>query len=138
MRRRNVYQTFINLNMYSTQECLRTFSLVPEDMRFILSFFDFLSRTVRRRYTCSELTVACIILRRISFPCRWYDIERMFGMCAAKLCEIFWELSQRVFDNHKTLITPFHSSLIAENAELHSQNICTVGAMVPKFIGLLM
>lgn len=137
LRRRHVFEIRFNFNSFSTEECLKQFRFKPKDMNRILSIFAFDGRTGRRGYVCSDITAACIILRRLSYPCRWYDVELMFGMCTSKMSEIFCELSESIYDKHKNLLTPFRGRLMSQRASIYAERISSAGAMLPHCIGFI-
>lgn len=136
-RRRHVAETSFNFNIFSTLDCLRLFRFRPNDMGHVISFISFPGRTVRRGYVCSEITAACILLRRISYPSRWYELEYLFGMSCGKMSEIFWESCERVYNQHSSLISPFRSALMASRAHMYAQNIRGAGAMLPRCVGFI-
>lgn len=137
LRRRYVQQVIFNFNSFSTQECLRQFQFRPEDMKHILPIFNYHGRTGRRGYVCSEITAACILLRRISYPCRWFDLGKMFGVGCSKLSEIFWELSEWIYEHHHRLLKPFRAALMENRAPVYASKIRSAGAMLPHCIGFI-
>ena len=67
------------------------------ELRFDKSDLPVLLRTLRfpDRFVCSQRTVCsgteglCILLKRLSFPCRYSDMALRFGRNPTKLCLIF-------------------------------------------------
>ena len=69
--------------------------------------------TKRNRYACSPLLVTCVILRRLTTPCRWQDMELLFGRHGAQLSKMFWEGIDQMLETRVGLITgPIRSSFI--------------------------
>lgn len=135
--RRHVFESSFNYIVFSTQDSLRQFRFIPQDMGKIINLFSFEGKTVRRGYVCNDITAACILLSRISYSCQFYDLEGMFVMCSSKMSEIFWELAEQIYDNHRNLISPFRSSLMYGRATMYAQKIRAAGAMLPKCVGYI-
>lgn len=68
--RRHVYEYQFSFNSLSTQKCLCQFIFSLEDMKRILSIFNYHGSTQRQSYVCSEITAACILIKKISYPYR--------------------------------------------------------------------
>lgn len=48
-------------------------------------------RTSRKRYRCDPLLVTCVILRFMSAPKRWVDIETLLVKKISCISELYWE-----------------------------------------------
>ena len=79
-----------NLNGFSNQESLRNFRFLPFEIPKIAKLMAYnQSRTTRNGYQSDPITTCCIVLRKLSCPTRWSDVEILFGMHASALSEIF-------------------------------------------------
>lgn len=88
-----------NFNRFSESECLLYFRFCKEDIERLVSVFGWPSektRTSRGRYCVTPILSVCIILRLLASPCRWGDIEELFGKHGPQLSTVFWE-SNRMF-----------------------------------------
>ena len=75
-------------------------------------------KTESNRYRCDLITATCTALRRFSSPCRWRDVECMFGMHGSAMSEVLWEVIEKLVETRGGLFETFRSDLIAERAPL--------------------
>ena len=81
-----------NFNGLTQLDCLRMFRFEKDDLYKMVDCVGWplsIHTTKRNRYACDPVLVTCIIMRRISSPSRWSDLEIMFGKHASQLYEIF-------------------------------------------------
>lgn len=79
----------------------------------------------------------CIVLRRLSTPCRYRDIEVTFGKHASALSEIFWEVSMVFYKKLGKLVTSFRADLMKERAEVYAECIFMRSDALPKCVGFM-
>ena len=78
----------------------------------------------RNRYACSPLLVTCVILRRLSSPCRWRDMKLLFGRHGGQLSKMFWEGIEQMLETRVGLITgPIQSSFVCNRAPVYADAI---------------
>ena len=78
-----ISMTMFNLNAFSEEECYRNFRFRAKDIGKIVTMCGWDSgKTKRCGYIVEPVTATCVVLRKLSFPTRWKDIEKMFGMHA--------------------------------------------------------
>lgn len=77
-------------HVYVEEQCLIDFRFRQTEIGRIaqLTGWDG-GRKERNAYRCSGLYARCILLRRMESPCRYRDIEQVFGMHTSALSEIF-------------------------------------------------
>jgi hypothetical protein len=68
--------------------------------------------TTRRRYVFTPTGGICILLRRLSSPCRWTDLQAEFGRHNAALVEIFYAALDSFFDTFNQLVTKCPSGCV--------------------------
>lgn len=73
-RQRQVKAVYFNINIFSTEESLRLFHFRPEELKQVCSIVSFSGITKRRRYRCDPLIESCVMIRRLAFPCPWFDL----------------------------------------------------------------
>ena len=78
--------------------------------------------TTKNRYMCSPLLVTCVVLRRLTTPACWRDMEMMFGKHGGQLSEIFWEGMESLARQHLVL-SDIDSTIFSERAELSASAI---------------
>lgn len=122
-RKKCVNLITFNVNHFTELDCLKLFRFKKREISRVSECTNFHGRTARRGYVCDTLTAACIMLRTLSYPSRWYDLEKLLGIQSSMLSEIFWEVTLEFFKNNRHLVTPFRSELMRRRAGLYSQHI---------------
>ena len=90
---RNVSAASFNQNRFSEQESLQLFRFRSREIPIVASLMEWTSsKTKRSRYRCDPITACCVVLRKLSTPCRWFDVDILFGMRSSALSEVFWEV----------------------------------------------
>lgn len=81
---------YFSLNRYSDEQCLIDFSFLRKEIPIISNLFGWnRSTTSRNGYRCDYITDACIVLRRLSAPARWRNLEENGFLHQSQLCEVF-------------------------------------------------
>ena len=82
--------------------------------------------TTRNRHMCSPLLVTCVVLRRLTTPARWGDMEMLFGKHGGQLSEIFSEGMESFLEVCPHLVlSDIDSTFSSERAELYACAIKT-------------
>lgn len=68
-------------------------------------------RTSHSAYACDRTRTARIIMRRLAAPCRWNDLETIFGFRYYALSEIFLESLDYFIEDKKHVIETFRSDM---------------------------
>ena len=100
-----------NINSLSDAECYRQFRFNTIDFEKVCTLFTWNGKTSRNGYKCTTTTAACIVLRRLSYPCRWRDLEITFGMHESALSEVFHECLHTFVNNYQHLVRTFRTEL---------------------------
>jgi hypothetical protein len=138
LRTRHIASSNFNFNSYSDQSCLRDFRFCRKDVPRLVDVIGWVSgRTRRNRYKCEPLVAICILLRRLAYPCRWSDLEVVFGKHASALSEIYWEVAENLVERRGKLITKFRRELLRSRSELYSNAIENCGAPLDSCVGLI-
>lgn len=137
IRRRAVRETYFNVNIFSTEEALRLFRFRPVDIPRVVRVIDFEGVTDSRGYRCHPLTATCIMMRRLAYPCRWYDIELLFGMPSQTLSEVFWCITKRFRETCGVLTESLRPDLLVPRARMYADCIREKGAPLPNCIGFI-
>lgn len=61
--------------------------------------------TKRNTYACTPILAACVVLKRMSTPNLWSDLEELFRKHSPQLSEIFWQTLDGFVDRNEHLIT---------------------------------
>jgi len=92
--------------------------------------------TTRERYTFSNIEAMCILLRRMTYPARWFDLELFFGRSSSALCSIFLLLSEILVKKYKPILY-LDRDRIAGNLERFSRAIRQAGAPLDTCWGFI-
>lgn len=103
--KRNLTSTTFNVNKFYDEQCLKNFRFSRKETSRIADFIGFMiGKTTRNQYSCNFLTASCIVTRQLASPCRWTDVERMFGMRNYLLLEVFWEVLEAFIEEQDPLL----------------------------------
>ena len=138
VRSEHISSVSFNLNIYSERAALADFRFktteIPAIAR-IMNWHD--ERTKRCRYRCDSTTACCIVLGKLATPCRWYDIESVFGMQSSKLSKLFWEQIECFVESKTYLKTTLRMELSAERVELYASGVKDKGAALDNCVGFI-
>ena len=138
MRTRHISFSSFNLNIFREASCLRDFRFRAHEIRRIRNIVGWiLGVTTRSRYRCSATTATCLVMRRLASPCRWADMEVMFGMTSWAMSEVFWEVVETFQSNCAKLITQFRSDLRVIRAALYAQAVRDLDAPLDNCVGFM-
>lgn len=137
-RKRYISTTTFNLNIFSEEQSLKEFRFRTTEIGTVADLIGFtIGKTTRKNYFCNDITAACIVLRRLAAPCRWSDLEHMFGMRMYKLSEVFWEALNGFVTEHAHLIETFRVDLMNERAQMYAEAIHLTGAPLDRCVGFM-
>ncbi|XP_069109973.1 uncharacterized protein [Argopecten irradians] len=94
-----------SLEDLTDEQCLNLFRFSKDDLYIVCQALN-----IPMKITCSNGTVCtglegfCILLRRLSYPCRLEDLRPLFGRSAAELSYIFNEVLDYVHNVHGHLL----------------------------------
>lgn len=138
IRAMEISSTSFNLNKFNDEESLRLFRFRPRDMNRIVQLCGWTSgKTKRSRYVVEPVTAVCIALRKLSYPTRWKDLEKMFGMRASAMCEVFYEVIESLVNNHGKLLETFRIPFMQQRAEMYAKAISEKGAPLDNCVGFI-
>lgn len=127
-----------NINVFSDEESLKNFRFRRHEIGRLSELVSFTQGITKRcQYACDAVTAACIVARRLAAPCRWYDVELMFGMPYYTLSEVFWEALEMFIDQWGHVLTNVNVELLAERADMYAQAISNEGAPLDSCFGFM-
>ena len=133
-----ISSTTFNLHILSERQSLSLFRFRKAEIGIFANFMGWKAwKTELNRYRCDLITATCIVLRRLSSPCRWRDVECMFGMHGSAMSEVFWEVIEELVETTGGLFERFRSDLIAERAPLYGSPIHQKGAPLNNCRGFI-
>lgn len=136
-RTREISTNLFNINAYSDEDCLVNFRFLRADIPKISKLVEFNTpRTIRNRYRMDPIASTCIMLRRISAPARWRDLELVFFMNRSALSEVFWETIER-FTKSNSYLLDLRTNLLRQRAKIYAEAIKYKGAPLHQCIGFI-
>lgn len=115
-RKRNLYiphQTFqkFDLEMISDDECLNFFRFYKDDINRLTTAFQLPDKIVcANRTVVSSVEGLCVLLRRLSYPCRYSDMVPGFGRSISELCYITNKMVDILHNKYGHLLTSFEQA----------------------------
>ena len=127
-----------NISIYSDESALRDFRFQIKDLARISDTMGWVyGKTERNGYTCVPFTACCILLRRMASPCRWADVEYLFGMRSSTLSEVLWEVLESFYEAQGHLLLDLKEGLLVQRAEMCADSITNAGAPLDSFVGFI-
>lgn len=136
LRAQEISFTNFNLNVFCEEECYRMFRFRSKDIGKVVELCGWLGgRTKRSGYVVDSITAVCVMLRKLSFPTRWKEIERLFGMRSSAMSEIFYEVMESLVRERGNLLENFRAEMMEERAEMYAKAIHEQGAPLSNCVG---
>ena len=130
-----------NFNSFNDSECVLYFCFNKAN---VTRMVDAISRpntqshTDRSRCAVYPILATCVILRRLSTPLIWKEIEHLFGKHASQLSEIFCKALEHFLEARMGLITgEIRSSFLQTRVEMHADAIKEKTDGLPNCAGFI-
>jgi len=136
-RRRRIEATTFNLNAFSSQQSLSLFRFQPAYVGQLASLLNIDVPFPRTRLRVAPVECFCIVLRRLASPCRWMDLEELFGRSGSALCTIFHATVQVVMARWGSLLSEWRVDFLRERAVTYAQKILDSGAYLDRWVGFI-
>jgi hypothetical protein len=92
----------------------------------------------RNKYLVNPILATCIVLRSLSTPCRWRDLELLFGKHTSQLSKIFRECIENFLSIRENLITgELHRGFLADNASRYVQAVHSKSNGLDNCVGFI-
>jgi len=136
-RLRAVRATLFNLGMFSTELALFLFRFKPGDVGRVAALLRIDDETFPGRHRVSSLERLCIVLRRLSSPARWVDVEAVFGRCSSALCSIFYETIEALAERCGDALCSWRGDLMNERAATNARCVQDKGGAMDNCVGFI-
>ena len=138
LRKNHISSAMFDIRTYSDHLSLHDFRFRVTDITKISPLLHLPNGKTRRRgYVCNDITSCCIVLKRLSSPCNWMDLEVVFGIPSPALSEIFWETVEAFIKNYGHLVTDFKSEFMRERAPMYAERVRAKGAPLERCVGFM-
>ena len=130
-----------NFNSLSNFECFVNFRFCKDDIiKFsrAMGWPSNVTKTSRNGYRLNPILATCIVLRRFAGPCRWVDLEEVFGKHSSQLSEIFWECLEKFVETRGHLLTgDVCAEFVAEKASTCAEAVHRKSQAMSNCIGFI-
>ena len=102
------------LDSFDSNECLSEFRVNKEDLPHLAEVLQ-----VPQRFRCSQGTVCsgleglCILLKRLAYPCRYFDIIYHFARPVPELCMIYNVVLDWMYSTHGHRLTSWNQLFLS-------------------------
>ena len=120
-------------------ECLAEFRFRKHDLPLLAEVLRILdSFTCYQRTESSGMKVLCIILRRLSYPCRFSDIIPLFRRSVPVLSMVSNKVLDYIYDTHSHRITQWNHQVLSQPLlQVYSDTIAAQGSALDNCFGFV-
>ncbi|XP_028395743.1 uncharacterized protein LOC114519770 [Dendronephthya gigantea] len=87
---------------------------------------------------CDGMTGLCIVLKRLTYPCRYSDMISTFGISVPELCMVYNTVIDYIFNEHGHLISQWNHTLLSpQNLQRYADSIAARGAALQNCFGFV-
>jgi len=134
----DLYPTF-NFDDLENDECLSEFRFNKNDLPLlaeVLGIPDLVE--CYQRSICDGLEALCIMLKRLSYPCRYSDMIAQFARPVPVLCMINNYMIDYIFDTHSQKILQWNNNILNPHSlELYCDAITAKGSPLDNCFGFI-
>ena len=128
-----------SLDSLSSDECLADFRVEKDDIPCLAEALRLPGRFRCSQGTlCSGLEGLCILLKRLAFPCRYYDMIYRFARPVPELCLIYNTVLRWVYENHGHRLSSWNQQFLSPIfLEQYARAIQRMGAPLGNCFGFV-
>ncbi|RUA05602.1 MAG: hypothetical protein DSY43_04245 [Gammaproteobacteria bacterium] len=129
----------LDLHDMNEAECLAEFRVRKCDLPLLAEVLQIPdSFTCYQRTISSGMEALCILLRRLSYPCRYSDMLPRFGMPVPVLSMVCNQVIDYIYDLHSHRLTQWNHQLLSQNAlQVYSDAVAAKGAALQNCFGFV-
>ena len=136
-RSRRIRGITFNLNAFSSEQALSLFRFRPKHIGRLATLLQVDTSFPVSRHSVDRVECLCIVLRRLSSPSRWSDLEELFGRSGSALSQIFYATIELLVVKWGSLLSEWRVEFMRERAGLYSSRIAEAGAFLDKCVGFV-
>ena len=127
------------LDSLELDECLANFRVNKADLPRLAAALRIPARFRCHQGTvCSGLEGLCILLKRLAYPCRYFDMIHLFARPVPELCMLHNVVLEWVFENHGHHLTSWNQRFLSSVClEQYAQAIRRMGSPLPNCFGFV-
>ena len=127
------------LDDMAESECLADFRFKKTDIPLLAEVLN-IPQTIRcdQGTTCDGIEALCMLLRRMSFPCRYGDMIPRFAKPVPVISMITNTVLEYIYDIHGHRITTWNPEILApDQLEIYAASVSAKGAPLPNCFGFI-
>ena len=120
-------------------ECLAEFRVRKHDLNVLREVLQIPNEVkCPQRTPCPGLEALCILLNRLAYPCRYFDMIQRFGRPVPELCMISNQIIDLIFDMHGQRIMQWNPLVLSpDNLQIYAEAIHEKGAPLENCFGFI-
>ena len=92
----------------------------------------------RQGSVCDGLTGLCVVLKRLTYPCRYSDMIPTFGASVPELCMIYNTVIDHIYNDHGHLLSQWNHNLLSpHNLQRYANAVADKGAALQNCFGFV-
>ena len=129
----------LELEDMNNSECLAEFRVKKRDLPILAEALQIPdSFTCYQRSVVSGMEGLCILLRRLTYPCRYSDIMPRFGLPVPMLSMVCNDVLDFVYDTHSHRVTQWNPTILSPaNLQIYRVAVATKGAALQNCFGFI-
>jgi len=121
-RRERIQETTFSLDSFSSEDCLSLFRFLPHHIVKLVSLLHLVVPLPRNCLDFDPVECCCVLLRRFASPCRWYDMEELFGRHAPALCGVLYAILEVLMRRWDPLLSEWRVDFLREGSAVFHQD----------------
>ena len=128
-----------SLEEMDDSECLAEFRVRKQDLPVLAEVLRIPGQIIcRQRTVCGGTEALCMLLRRLSYPCRYSDLIQRFGRPVPEMCMISNTVMDIIFDNHGHRLSQWNPDILnPQMLQIYAATIHAKGAPLENCFGFI-
>ena len=131
--------SLFNLQTFDNAQCLVEFRFTKPDIQRLADALHLSEKVVCTQGTvCDKIEGLCILLKRLSYPCRLTDMVPLFGRNPTEICLIFNNVLDFIYDSFHHLLNSWNQTMLQPiNLSSYADAIHKKGAPLENCFGFV-
>jgi len=132
------YDSFC-LDSLSSCECESNFRVAKEDIPVLVDYLQLPARFICSQGTvCNGLEGICMLLKRLAYPCRYFDMISTFARPVPERCMITNTVLDWIYETHGFRLTSWNQPFISQvSLQQYSESISRKGTPLTNCFGFI-
>ena len=128
-----------DMRTFDGEQCIVDFRFSKTHLYTLLDVLNVPDRVVTVHATVSEdIEALCILLKRLSFPCRYTDMTPMFGRNLTELCLIYNTTINLIYEKNNHILSNWNQPMLApQQLQLYADAIHDNGTPLDSYFGFV-